>query len=101
MRRILPVAFLFVLPLTVRAEDKSLAQRIEAITRGPDYAQAHWGLLFVDAESGSVVYQHNADRLFTPASTTKLYTTATALATFGPDYKFQSPVYRRGDVADG
>ncbi|MFL5339853.1 MAG: D-alanyl-D-alanine carboxypeptidase/D-alanyl-D-alanine-endopeptidase [Gemmataceae bacterium] len=101
MRRILPIAFLFVLPLTVRSEEKTLAQRIEAVTRGPDYAQAHWGLLFVDAETGSVVYQHNADRLFTPASTTKLYTTATALATFGPDYQFKTPVYRRGDMADG
>src|SRR5262249_56401183 len=35
------------------------------------------------------------------ASTTKLYSCATALAELGPDYKFETPVYRRGNLSDG
>jgi D-alanyl-D-alanine carboxypeptidase/D-alanyl-D-alanine-endopeptidase (penicillin-binding protein 4) len=66
---------------------------------GPDYKQAHWGVLAIDAETGKTVYERNPDRLFTPASTTKLYTCATALATFGPDYRFLTPVYRRGEAS--
>src|SRR5262249_36025013 len=83
------------------AAQETLAARIEAVTRGPDYRQAHWGLLIVDAETGKTVYEQNADRMFTPASTTKLYTCAAALMAFAPDYRFETPVYRRGDLKDG
>src|SRR4051812_32153403 len=78
-----------------RAEN-ALASRLEAVTTGPDYQQARWGILIVDGHSGDTVYAQNADRLFIPASTTKLYSCATALAVLGPDHKFETPVYRRG-----
>jgi D-alanyl-D-alanine carboxypeptidase/D-alanyl-D-alanine-endopeptidase (penicillin-binding protein 4) len=78
-----------------------LAARIEAVTRGPDYKQARWGLLVVDAESGKTLYEHDADRLFMPASVTKLYSCAAALMAFGADHKFETPVYRRGEVKEG
>lgn len=76
-------------------------QRIEAVTAEPQYKHAHWGILFVDLEKGSVLYEHNADKLFVPASTTKLFTVATALDAFGPSYRFETPVVRRGEVKDG
>ena len=40
----------------------------------------------------------DADKLFAPASTTKLYSVATALDALGADYRFETPVYRRGTV---
>ncbi|VVB63763.1 D-Ala-D-Ala carboxypeptidase 3 (S13) family protein [uncultured archaeon] len=36
--------------------------------------------------------------MFVPASTTKLFTEASALDTLGADYRFQTPVYAKGDV---
>jgi D-alanyl-D-alanine carboxypeptidase/D-alanyl-D-alanine-endopeptidase (penicillin-binding protein 4) len=78
-----------------------LAAKIEAVTNGPDYKQARWGLLVVDAETGQALYERDADRLFTPASVTKLYSCAAALAAFGADHRFETPVYRRGEVKDG
>src|SRR5437879_2261516 len=87
-------------PSSIRADD-SRAQRIESVINRPDYKQAHWGMLIVDAETGKTVYEHNADRLFLPASTTKLYSCATALDALGPDHRFETPVYRRGEVKDG
>src|SRR5437879_292705 len=84
----------------MRAAD-DISAKLHAVIHGPDYKQAHWGILFVDAEAGKPIYEHNPDKLFTPASTTKLYSCAAALIALGPDYKFATPVYRRGDVKDG
>ncbi len=55
-------------------------------------AKGHWGILVVDANSGEVLYEHNADSYFTPASNTKLYTTALGLAKLGPDYRYRTTV---------
>jgi D-alanyl-D-alanine carboxypeptidase/D-alanyl-D-alanine-endopeptidase (penicillin-binding protein 4) len=77
-----------------------LATRIDAILDGPDYRQARWGMLLVDADSDQVIYERHPDRLFLPASTTKLYTCATALSALGSDHRFQTPVYRRGNVKE-
>ena len=101
-RRILPLSLLLVglLVPAVRGAD-DLAAKIEAVINGPDYKQARWGILVVDAKTGKTVYERDADRLFMPASVTKLYSCAAALAAFGPDHKFETPVYRRGEVKEG
>jgi D-alanyl-D-alanine carboxypeptidase/D-alanyl-D-alanine-endopeptidase (penicillin-binding protein 4) len=78
-----------------------LATQIEAVTNGADYRHAHWGVLIIDAQSGETLYAHNPDHLFFPASTTKLYSCAAALAALGPDYRFETPVYSRGTVKNG
>lgn len=77
----------------------SLAAKIEAITDAPDYKRGHWGVLFVDARTGERVYERNAGRMFCPASVTKLFTTAAAVAAFGPDHTFETPVHARGEVS--
>jgi D-alanyl-D-alanine carboxypeptidase/D-alanyl-D-alanine-endopeptidase (penicillin-binding protein 4) len=79
----------------------SLAAKIEAVIDAPDYRQARWGILVVDSQSGETLYARDPDRLFMPASTTKLFSCSTALAVLGPDYRFETPVYRRGEVRDG
>ncbi len=78
-----------------------LAAKIGAVIDAPEYKQAHWGVLIVDAKTGKTLYEHEADRLFMPASVTKLYSCAAALVAYGPDHKFETPVYRRGDVREG
>jgi D-alanyl-D-alanine carboxypeptidase/D-alanyl-D-alanine-endopeptidase (penicillin-binding protein 4) len=83
-----------------RAGDE-LADKIGAIINAPEYKHARWGFLVVDAETGKTVYAHNPDMLFAPASVTKLYSCAAAMSAFGADHRFETPVYRRGEVADG
>src|SRR5947199_10866572 len=78
--------------------DNRLTAKIEAVINGPDYRQSRWGILVVDAASSKPLYEHNADRLFIPASTTKLYSCATALATLVADYTFVTPTHRRGPL---
>lgn len=78
--------------------EKGLPQGILNIITDPLYKGSSWGILVKDLESGEIVYQLNMDKLFVPASTTKLFTMSAGLATFGPDYRFQTPIYRRGKV---
>lgn len=75
-----------------------LAPKIADVLNGPDYKHAHWGLLVVDLESGEMLHELNADKLFAPASTTKLFSTASALDALGADHRFETPVFRVGDV---
>jgi D-alanyl-D-alanine carboxypeptidase/D-alanyl-D-alanine-endopeptidase (penicillin-binding protein 4) len=97
--RLLLILLLVLLPSAAPADE--LADHIGAVINGPDYKEAHWGLLLVDFKTGKVVYEHNAGRLFAPASTTKLFSCTAALCILGADYKFETPVYRRGTLVEG
>jgi D-alanyl-D-alanine carboxypeptidase/D-alanyl-D-alanine-endopeptidase (penicillin-binding protein 4) len=47
---------------------------------------------------GEVLAEHNADRLFNPASVTKIATSLTAISRLGPDFKFRTSLYTDGAV---
>jgi serine-type D-Ala-D-Ala carboxypeptidase/endopeptidase (penicillin-binding protein 4) len=80
------------------AAHKSLGKRIETILESPDLAHGFWGIEVVSLGSGKTLYFHDADKLFTPASNTKLFTTAAAMALIGPDYTFQTTVETNGTL---
>src|SRR5581483_8137367 len=76
----------------------SLKKQIETILEQPDLARGFWGIEVASATSGKVLYSLNANKLFTPASNTKLFTTAAALALIGPNYKFRTTVETNGSL---
>ena len=78
--------------------EKGLPEGVLKIINDPLYKSSYWGILVKDLKSGEVISELNADKLFVPASTTKLFTLTAGLETFGPDYRFQTPIYRRGTV---
>ncbi len=80
------------------APRKSLPARIDAVLAEPDLARGFWGIEVVSLSTGKVLYDHNSDKLFTPASNTKLFTTAAALALIGPDYTFHTTVETNGTL---
>ena len=65
---------------------------MDAILERADVARGFWGVEIEDLDTGRGVYSHDADRLFSPASNTKLFTTAAALALIGPNYRFRTTV---------
>jgi PBP4 family serine-type D-alanyl-D-alanine carboxypeptidase len=76
----------------------SLASRVEKIISRPEFAHSNFGIEFDDLESGKVLYSLNSEKLFVPASTTKLLTEGTLLAELGPNYRFHTPIYRTGPI---
>ena len=83
----------------LRADE--LSEAITKITDAPEYKASRWGMLVTDAKTGKTLYERDPDRFFLPASTTKLYSCATALFELGPDHRFRTPVYQHGTLADG
>jgi D-alanyl-D-alanine carboxypeptidase/D-alanyl-D-alanine-endopeptidase (penicillin-binding protein 4) len=80
------------------AENKGLAKRIEQVLSDADVSRGMWGIKVTSLDSGKVLYEQNAHKLFTPASNTKLFTTAAALALIGPDYRFRTTVETSGGI---
>jgi D-alanyl-D-alanine carboxypeptidase/D-alanyl-D-alanine-endopeptidase (penicillin-binding protein 4) len=82
----------FVLSLMLVASPLAASDRLEieigAVIHAAEYKHAHWGILAVDLATGQTVYELDADRLFAPASVTKLFSTAAALDTLGADHRF-------------
>lgn len=99
-RASLAVGLLALLPHVMspvaHSENPSLAARISEVTGDALYQTAHWGILIVEQDSGRILHEQNADKLFAPASTTKLYSVATALDAFGPDHRFETKVFTDG-----
>lgn len=88
----------FILAASTAVAADGLEAKVEAVLKTPGYQNAHWGLLVVDSASGKVVYEKDADRMFAPASVTKLFSTAAAYVDLGPDYLFRTPVVRKGNI---
>jgi D-alanyl-D-alanine carboxypeptidase/D-alanyl-D-alanine-endopeptidase (penicillin-binding protein 4) len=78
-----------------------LVKTIHRIESKPRYRQSDWGYQVVDQRTGKVLAGQNTRKMFDPGSTMKLYSVSAALAAYGPDYRFRTPVYRQGPVAGG
>jgi len=87
-RQIAVVLFSFLLACTSYAS--TLPARISnLLQRVPE---ANVGILVENADTGHILYSHNADHYFTPASNTKLFTAAAALLYLGPDFSYDTTI---------
>lgn len=85
-----------------RVATGKFSRRVNAALSEAHAEKAFWGILVAEADTGKIVYELNPDHFFTPASNAKLFTTAMAMATLGPDYRFRTTIESRGTLgADG
>jgi D-alanyl-D-alanine carboxypeptidase/D-alanyl-D-alanine-endopeptidase (penicillin-binding protein 4) len=71
----------------------NLERRVERIIRSsPAAERSFWGVEVVQASTGRRLVALNQGRLFTPASNTKLFTSALVLMELGPAYQFETTV---------
>ncbi len=70
----------------------ALDRRIDKILSSSDARRGSWGIEVVELESGKLLYERDAERLFIPASNMKMFTTAAGLEKLGPDYTFHTTV---------
>ena len=75
-----------------------LPPEFQQIMAKPLYAFSTWMVYVADLQSGQPLYDYNGHDLVVPGSVTKLFPGAATLAAYGPDYRFQTPVYRTGPV---
>ena len=81
-------------PLTISADPiEKLQTDIDTVLQETLFTTASIGIKVVAVETGAVIYEKNPHKLHHPASTTKLFTAATALARLGSDYQFETTVY--------
>ncbi|MBZ5642749.1 MAG: D-alanyl-D-alanine carboxypeptidase/D-alanyl-D-alanine-endopeptidase, partial [Acidobacteriia bacterium] len=70
----------------------SFRARVDQALSAQGADKGYWGILVTDAATGAVLFARNADSFFMPASDAKLFTTALALATLGPDFRVKTRI---------
>jgi len=89
------------LPATpLSAQSASLQKRVDARLDTAPFNRQLWGVALVD-EKGKLLYGRNADRMFVPASNTKIVVSAVAAALFDPDFTVRTSLYGSGPVING
>jgi D-alanyl-D-alanine carboxypeptidase/D-alanyl-D-alanine-endopeptidase (penicillin-binding protein 4) len=83
-------------PLAPRRD--TLEGALEFAARRPPAREAGVSVTIADLTSGTPLFERNAASAETIASVTKLFSTAASLHFLGPDYKFKTTFWRRGDV---
>ncbi|NJM23147.1 MAG: D-alanyl-D-alanine carboxypeptidase/D-alanyl-D-alanine-endopeptidase [Richelia sp. RM1_1_1] len=74
-----------------------LNSAMDAVTNRAQFNRTHWGILVQNLDSPQILYSQNANKYFTPASVTKLMTTAAALQALSPNYRIRTSVYGDGN----
>jgi serine-type D-Ala-D-Ala carboxypeptidase/endopeptidase (penicillin-binding protein 4) len=90
MGRLCAAALLATLPVA----GADLQRAIEALLSAPPVTRASVGIQVLDLRTGAALYSRNADRLFLPASTMKLFTAALGIEKLGPDYRMVTKLVR-------
>lgn len=86
----------------VGSQGQPLPPEIESVMAQPRYtAFTQWGIYVADRETGETIYDRRSVQRYVPGSTTKLFPAAAALVAYGPEYRFETPVYRQGEVENG
>ena len=78
-----------------------LKSRIEQIVRQPALEPGFFAVKIVSLDTGSVIYEQDANKFVRPASNMKLYTVATAFDRLTPEFHFVTSVYAKEKPDDG
>ncbi len=82
-------------------EPRSLQEALDQCARKVGPSANGVSISVADLTTGAPIFERNPDNPETIASITKLFTTAAAIHYLGPDYKFKTSFWRRGEIRDG
>ncbi|MDR1544349.1 MAG: D-alanyl-D-alanine carboxypeptidase/D-alanyl-D-alanine-endopeptidase [Prevotellaceae bacterium] len=70
-------------------------------SQGLPLRNAGIGFIISDLTTGKIIFEHNPNLALTPASVSKIITTATALEMLGADFRFQTTLKYDGEIRNG
>src|SRR5438876_12319695 len=86
----------FLLALLAAAQEQKppatlaeLQQRLKEQVEEPKFAAALWGVKVASLDTSKTIFESNPQKLFSPASNSKLYTVALALDRLGEEYRIK------------
>ncbi len=104
MRKLVLILFLIIL-VNNGYSQRRLSKRHHIVNKvlaktikDPDFKNAWFGFLAIDANSGKVISSYNPDKALRPASNQKLISTASVLEMYGPDYQFKTKLLYTGHI---
>lgn len=77
-------------PAEKRADREALKSALLQVLQRAPLKASRMGVLMQSLDDGAVVFSHNADELLNPASNVKLVTSAAALASLGPEFRYDT-----------
>ncbi len=94
-------------PIKIKLSDEDSLKAINKLKSDIDNVlsvgllkRTNYGVAVYSISNKKYYYSKNKDKLLTPASTTKLFTTFNALNTMGPDYRIETGVFTDGTIKD-
>ena len=84
-----------------RSASQEAAFQIDNLLNNALTQMAWWGVKIQYANTGEVIYERNATKMFSPASNVKMYTTAAALCLLGPEYRYETDFVTNGTIENG
>ena len=78
----------------------SIENAIANILKDPVMSHASFGFMAFDLDSNKVLGKHNEMLSLSPASTTKLFSTISAIELLGPDFRPKTEIYYKGFITD-
>ena len=99
------LCFLFTAPLTVMAENQEkgvllFQRKVKKILNNSCLKKNNFGIKVYSLDRGEAIIELRAKKLFIPASNLKILTTAVALETLGPNYRFPTSLFTDGNLED-
>jgi serine-type D-Ala-D-Ala carboxypeptidase/endopeptidase (penicillin-binding protein 4) len=80
---------------------RELGRSLDSILDDPDFGNAFWGAIVVNARTGEVLFERHAEKNFVPASNTKLFLAAAALEVLGPEFTYLTTLHGNGAISRG
>ena len=90
--------FFFLTIASVSIQAQSLTQRLDSLLNDPMLKTSEVGITVFDLTTNEQLYQYQDEHLYRPASTEKVVTSVTALATLGTDYTMNTRLQYTGNI---
>jgi len=84
-----------------QAEVEAFTAAVDQILASSCLEKGRYGIEIYSLDRRETLYAVEEQTLFIPASNLKLLTTAVALMTLGPDYRYPTHIYATGPIEDG